>query len=516
MRYAASAVAAISGVFLLGLAFYGQPALYLQQARDQWNELIDGPVTEQPAARELFASPERVAQLQQQVTQLEAALAAKQAPAPPPAAPEPVQAPAPLAAAVQSAPLQLAVPPQPDVVALGSVRPERAVPVVSPPAAEPGPSAITMHERKDAASSEPVLPQPQTAKAEQPKPELGVQFKPEPAVQPKPELATQPKPELAVQPKPELAMQPKPAPAMQPKPAPVVQSKPELAVQSRPELAVQSKPAPATAVPPISEPARSDFASLEPPKAGPAKSDPARSEAVKPEPPKAEAVKSEAVKPEPPRADAAKADTAKSEGAKAESPKAEPPKSGPPKSGVAKAGPPNSELPVPPKLATEKAIPAPPPLPVPPPPREDIDDAQSVMARLRRLAPGSAPVQQADASPPAESRPRPSASPSLPGLASARAALVSGRIEEARRLLQQAQLQLVFRPVSDDGDDSPSANKGSADVAHALEALSANDIPLSHRYIDIAVADLAGTGSNPPLQETQIHPTGYAPAYPPR
>ena len=106
--------------------------------------------------------------------------------------------------------------------------------------------------------------------------------------------------------------------------------------------------------------------------------------------------------------------------------------------------------------------------------------------------------------------------PTVPELNAARAALASGRIDDARRLLQQAQLQLVFRPVSSAGEDSPAAARGAADVARALDALSANDAPLSRRYIDIAAGDLSGIATNPPLQETQIRSTGYAPAYPPR
>jgi hypothetical protein len=101
-------------------------------------------------------------------------------------------------------------------------------------------------------------------------------------------------------------------------------------------------------------------------------------------------------------------------------------------------------------------------------------------------------------------------------LSGARAALASGRTEDARRLLQEAQLQLVFRPVNAPSDDTPSSGKGAADVAHALEALSGNDPALSRRYIDMAMADLSGSVTNVPVQETQMRNTGYAPAYPPR
>jgi hypothetical protein len=104
----------------------------------------------------------------------------------------------------------------------------------------------------------------------------------------------------------------------------------------------------------------------------------------------------------------------------------------------------------------------------------------------------------------------------LPKLNAARAALASGRIEDARRLLQEAQLQLVFRPVNGAGDDSPGAARSSADVAHALDALSGNDVPLSRRYIDVAAADLSGSGTSQPVQQTVTRANGYAPAYPPR
>jgi hypothetical protein len=110
----------------------------------------------------------------------------------------------------------------------------------------------------------------------------------------------------------------------------------------------------------------------------------------------------------------------------------------------------------------------------------------------------------------------------LPKLAAARTALVSGRIEDARRLLQEAQLQLVFRPVNAAGDDQPAARNGAADVAHALDALSANDVSLSRRYVDLAVNDLSGSGASPVAQESpavqdsEARPSGYSPAYPPR
>ena len=168
------------------------------------------------------------------------------------------------------------------------------------------------------------------------------------------------------------------------------------------------------------------------------------------------------------------------------------------------------------KLAALKPAPSPPPLPQSAPPRQEQDPAQSVLARLRQLAPASPPAQQPIPLPPADPRPRLAPSPSLPKLTAARAALASGRVEDARRLLQEVQLQLVFRPVNGAGDEAPSAGKGAADVARALEALSGNDTALSRRYVDVAVDDLSGAGTTPPVQETQMRPSGYAPAYPPR
>lgn len=169
-------------------------------------------------------------------------------------------------------------------------------------------------------------------------------------------------------------------------------------------------------------------------------------------------------------------------------------------------------------MAQRFAVAKPAPLPQSPP-RQDVDDTQSVLARLRQIGP--APVQQSDsptATEPRQPEPRFSqgSSPSLPKLNAARVALASGRIDEARRLLQEAQLQLVFRPINISGDEQPLAGKGAADVAHALEALSANNISLSRRYIDIAADDLSGGGMNAPAQVSDLRATGYAPAYPPR
>jgi hypothetical protein len=203
-----------------------------------------------------------------------------------------------------------------------------------------------------------------------------------------------------------------------------------------------------------------------------------------------------AAKSEPP-----KSDQAKSERVRPEAPKPAPSRSEPFRLSSARA--------------TNQRPPPPPPLPQPP--RPAADDTQSVLARLRQLtpAPAATPAQPADLAPPQDVRPR-TPSPSLSRLAAARAALSNGQIESARRLLQEAQLQLVFRPIDAPGDEPQVAGKGASDVAHALDALSANDVPLSRRYVDAAVADISGVTTSPPIQESEGRPSGYAPAYPPR
>ena len=81
--------------------------------------------------------------------------------------------------------------------------------------------------------------------------------------------------------------------------------------------------------------------------------------------------------------------------------------------------------------------------------------------------------------------------------------------------MQETQLQLVFRPIDAAGEDSPRAGRSAADVAHSLEALSANNIPLSRRFIDRAADDLSERGGDASFQAPDLRATGYAPAYPP-
>ena len=141
--------------------------------------------------------------------------------------------------------------------------------------------------------------------------------------------------------------------------------------------------------------------------------------------------------------------------------------------------------------------------------RSEPDDTRSVLARLRQAPP--APVTD-----PPEERPRMTVSPAMSRMMASQAAFNSGRIEDARRLLQEAQLLLVFRPPGSSSEDASAVSKGSVDVAHALEALGNNDIVRCRVFLDRAVDDMTGMGADVPDREAAGRRTGYAPAYPPR
>ncbi|PPQ27104.1 hypothetical protein CCS01_28655, partial [Rhodopila globiformis] len=151
-------------------------------------------------------------------------------------------------------------------------------------------------------------------------------------------------------------------------------------------------------------------------------------------------------------------------------------------------------------------------LPVSPRPRPETEDAQSVLARLRQAAPAAPP---AELPPPPAERPVRAPSPWLRRLFAARSALAAGRIEGARRLLQQVQLQLVFRPVGA-ADEAVVASRAAQDVARALDALGGNDLVQSRNYIDRAIGDSNGGSPGASAAGDWVPPrSGYAPAYPP-
>ncbi len=179
------------------------------------------------------------------------------------------------------------------------------------------------------------------------------------------------------------------------------------------------------------------------------------------------------------------------------------------------------QLPLPPE---RRDVPKPPVPPLAPKPKAETaaarlepDDMSSVLARLRQRPYGAAQpdnaAQQGDARPVAEG-PRP---PSLARqrLERARTALLDGRIDDARRLLQEVQVQLVFRPVGPGADDAPPAGQGAAAVARALGSLG-GDPAQSQQLIERAIEEVAG--ASPPGIENASGPLtgGYAPAYPSR
>lgn len=70
----------------------------------------------------------------------------------------------------------------------------------------------------------------------------------------------------------------------------------------------------------------------------------------------------------------------------------------------------------------------------------------------------------------------------------ARTALAAGRTDEAQHLLEQAQVQLVLRPVSPSQDAAVGGSVAAGQVAEALNMLGAGDVLHAIRYINLAVA----------------------------
>jgi hypothetical protein len=480
VRFAFSAVAGTSGLLLLGLAFYGQPSLYLRQAQEEWNRII-GNVPADPVTADPQASPDRdvvaeqMTALQQQVAQLKDELAARQnaasqAAASAPPQPTPPQPLPPQPGSLQAGPTQPA--PLPDRSTLSGLSESTGAPpamasLAPPVASMPVPPVV--QSLADASSAPPVANPGPRNDARKP------DWLPPPAAS-------------------GMLNEPMPSAIIVPQRREPVTAQP---LAGRTEL-------------PKSDVARSDQARPDAGKSDPGRLEPGRMEAGKAATPgKPDAVRADNPRPDTTRSDPAKPDTGKSDPGRVEVARLEAGKVDPGRS--------DPNKPAPPKSAAAKPAPPPPPLPVAP--RQEVDDTQSVLARLRQIAPST--VQRPEPPSPAESRPpepkaAPASSPSLPKLNAARTALASGRIDDARRLLQEAQLQLVFRPVNISGDEQPLAGRSAADVAHALEALSANNISLSRRYIDTAVDDLTGNGTAASAQASELRSTGYAPAYPPR
>ncbi|MBV9252071.1 MAG: hypothetical protein JO227_22865 [Acetobacteraceae bacterium] len=141
----------------------------------------------------------------------------------------------------------------------------------------------------------------------------------------------------------------------------------------------------------------------------------------------------------------------------------------------------------------------------------DTPSARAVLSRLRRQPQLAAKTAESDYVDPSAVAPRPlpqpAAQPARDRLGMARAALVAGHIDEAHQLLEQAQLQLVFRPVAPAADEPRYAGHAASDVGQALSMLGAGNRAAALQFIDRA---MAGGGGSPPLHAVppQMERTG--------
>jgi hypothetical protein len=149
---------------------------------------------------------------------------------------------------------------------------------------------------------------------------------------------------------------------------------------------------------------------------------------------------------------------------------------------------------------------------------------EAALDRLRHAPPDAAP-QGAPPSPAIAARGGNSSATQVPDAAygqprqlgpharleMARAALVAGRIEEARQYLEEAQLQLVFRPVTPTGDEATGGSRVAGDVASALSMLGAGNIGGALGYIGRAMEQARPGGYPPPPGYSYGGPYGGAP-----
>lgn len=92
-------------------------------------------------------------------------------------------------------------------------------------------------------------------------------------------------------------------------------------------------------------------------------------------------------------------------------------------------------------------------------------------------------------------------------LAKARGAIAAGRIAEAQRLLEEAQLQLVFRPLTPTGGEPSTASRSAGQVADALTMLGSGDPGRAVQFIDQALAESGGApAAVPPPYAVQDRP----------
>jgi hypothetical protein len=158
-------------------------------------------------------------------------------------------------------------------------------------------------------------------------------------------------------------------------------------------------------------------------------------------------------------------------------PPAEPPQEVKPATPTPAAAPPPAKLAQPPAQPTVKPAPSEP------------DARAAVLARLRRQAParGTASHVTSD-EPPAPAPTEPPAAPPRQRLLAARTALAAGRVGDAEKLLQQAQIQLVLRPTTPSQDVSVTGSVAAGQVAEALSMLNAGNVQHAMHYINLAAA----------------------------
>jgi hypothetical protein len=146
------------------------------------------------------------------------------------------------------------------------------------------------------------------------------------------------------------------------------------------------------------------------------------------------------------------------------------------------------------------------------------DAREAVLSRLRREAPSRSDrvvSPRADKVQVAPDQPR--VTSPRQRLMDARTALVAGRTDDARHLLEEAQVQLVFRPVSPSQDPSVTGSVAAGQVAEALSMLGAGDVLHAIRYINLAVtqADQGPTvaAAAPPPPTGNPQPQRYGDGY---
>lgn len=140
------------------------------------------------------------------------------------------------------------------------------------------------------------------------------------------------------------------------------------------------------------------------------------------------------------------------------------------------------------------------------PDASDTGSAEFVLERLRQHPPVQAAAAPAPAAG-AELGARPAGAPgfheprhisSRERLMMARDALAGGRTADARQLLEEAQLQLVFRPIGPDDEQPPPGNREASLVGDALRSLGAGDPQRAIVAVDQALAGGQGAPAASP------------------